>query len=230
MKSETCFTGSRPSQRLVAYLATLAMLATPVLRAASDSDVQKLQDEVAALKAKLAQYEGPTATAVAAPGAPAAKPVAGSNLATDEGVTTLTPFTVSTEKDNGYLVTNSATATRIGMEIQKIPLSVSVISSEFIQDTGMRSITDILGYTSGASTDSHYAVTRPANNPTPTSNFTIRGFPVNIILRDGVFLYSIKYVADNIDRVEIINVPAAIFYGQGYPGCVINFFTKTASL
>jgi len=230
MKSETCFTGSRPSQRLVAYLATLAMLATPVLRAASDSDVQKLQDEVAALKAKLAQYEGPTATAPAAPGAPAAKPVAGSTLATDEGVQTLTPFTVSTDKDNGYLVTNSATATRIGMEIQKIPLSVSVISSEFIQDTGMRSITDILGYTSGASTDSHYAVTRPANNPTPTSNFTIRGFPVNIILRDGVFLYSIKYVADNIDRVEIIKGPAAIFFGQGYPGGVINFITKTASL
>jgi outer membrane receptor protein involved in Fe transport len=211
----------------------LAVLATPVLRAdeASD-DVKKLQDEVAALKAKLAQYEGPTATTTTTTTTTttAAKPAAGAALATDEGVQTLTPFEVSTEKDNGYLATNSATATKIGMEIQKVPMSISVVSSQFMQDTGMRSLTDILGYTAGTSGDPHFDVTRPSNNPTPQGTFTIRGFPVNIILRDGVFLYSTKFNVDNTDRVEIIKGPAAIFFGQGYPGGVINFITKTASL
>ena len=211
----------------------LATAAVPGLRAQSADDVKKLQDEIAALKAKLAQYENPansSASTVATPGATKTAPAAGAALATDEGVETLTPFEVSSEKDTGYLRTNSATATRIGMEIQKIPMSVSVVSSEFMQDTGMRSLTDILGYTAGTSGDPHFNVTRPSNNPTPQGTFTIRGFPVNIILRDGVFLYSTKFNVDNTDRVEIIKGPAAVFFGQGYPGGVINYITKTASL
>jgi len=218
---------------LVACLAMLAALAHPALRAESTDDMQKLQDEVVALKQRLALYEGQDAPAPAA-GTTAtvtAKPAAGTGrLATDDGVTLLTPYEVSSDKDNGYLRTNSATATRIGMEIQKIPMSVSVVSSEFIRDTGMRSLTDILGFTAGTSGDPRFNVTRPSNNPTPQGTFTIRGFPVNIILRDGVFLYSTKFNVDNTDRVEIIKGPAAIFFGQGYPGGVINYITKTASL
>jgi outer membrane receptor protein involved in Fe transport len=223
-------------KRLAACLAALIAVSAPTLRAASSDDVQKMQDEIAALKAKLAQYESASApattttTTTTTTATPAAKPAAGSNLSTDTGVQTLTPFEVTSDKDNGYLKTNSATATRIGMEIQKIPLSISVVSSDFIRDTGMRSLTDILGYTGGTSGDSHFNLTVPANNPTPQGNFTLRGFPVNVILRDGVFLYSTKTNVDNTDRVEIIKGPAAIFFGQGFPGGVINFITKTASL
>ena len=114
MKSEISYPLHRTSKHLVACLALLAAVANPALRAASADDMQKLEDEVAALKQRLAQYEGPNATAPAASttATVVAKPAVGtSRLATDDGVTLLTPYEVSSDKDNGYLRTNSATAT-----------------------------------------------------------------------------------------------------------------------
>jgi outer membrane receptor protein involved in Fe transport len=146
-------------------------------------------------------------------------------LATDDAVETLSAFEVATDKDYGYLKTNSATATRIGMEIQKVPMNVSVLSREFLDDTNARSITDIFRYSAAASGDSRFAMRRPANEATPQGAFTMRGFSVNTIMRNGVFRY-VSYNLDNVERVEIVKGPAAVFFGQGYPGGVINYITK----
>ena len=131
-------------------------------------------------------------------------------LATDEDVETLGAFEVSTDKDYGYLKTNSATATRIGMEIQKVPMNVSVLSREFLDDTNAKSITDIFRYSAAASGDTRFAWRRPANEATPQGIFTMRGFAVNTLMRNGVFRY-ISYNLDNVERVEIVKGPAAVF-------------------
>ncbi len=44
-----------------------------------------------------------------------AAPAATATATEEEGVTTLTPFEATADKDYGYLKTNSATATKIGM-------------------------------------------------------------------------------------------------------------------
>uniref|UniRef100_UPI004049D143 TonB-dependent receptor plug domain-containing protein n=1 Tax=Cephaloticoccus sp. TaxID=1985742 RepID=UPI004049D143 len=145
--------------------------------------------------------------------------------ASDEEIVQLTPFEVESEKDYGYLKTNSATATRIGMEIQKIPLNVSVQSREFLDDTNSNSLTDLFRYTGAASGDNRFAMRRPANEATPQGTFSMRGFTVNTILRNGIFRY-LSYNLDNVERVEIVSGPASVFFGQGYPGGVINYITK----
>jgi outer membrane receptor protein involved in Fe transport len=150
------------------------------------------------------------------------------SLETDKEVQTLSAFEVTGEKDYGYLKTNSSTATRIGTEIQKVPMTISVISEEFMQDTDLQSINDIFRYMASASGDSQFASDRPSNAPTPQGNQRLRGFPVNVILRNGVFMYSVKDITDFVDRIEIIKGPAAVFFGQGYPGGVINYITKQA--
>ncbi|HVU35647.1 MAG TPA: TonB-dependent receptor [Opitutaceae bacterium] len=212
----------------------------------SDADtIRRLEEENAALRKQLATLQSQpaapaTSPATAEPAAPAAAapastgpvaPTASANAGTvasktDDGTLVLSPFEVRTDKDYGYLKTNSATATRIGMEIQKVPMAVSVLSSDFIRDTNMRDITGLLTYTASASGDPRFAMTRPSNEATPQGGFTLRGFPVNVILRNGVLLYSTKTNVDNVDRVEIVKGPAAVFFGQGYPGGVINFVTK----
>src|SRR6185503_21196231 len=89
-------------------------------------------------------------------------------LTMDEGVQVLSPFEVRSDKDMGYLKTNSATATRIGMEIQKIPLSISVFSEDFIRDTGMREIQDVMRYSASAGGDTRQGVKPPGNSATPS--------------------------------------------------------------
>ncbi|QYM79253.1 TonB-dependent receptor [Horticoccus luteus] len=143
----------------------------------------------------------------------------------DDEVQTLSPFQVTSEKDTGYLRTNSVTATRINMPIQNIPISVSVMAKDFIDDNNIRSITDIFRYSSSGSGDNRFTMARPANSATPQGGFTLRGFGVNSILRNGVARYN-AYNINNIDRVEVVKGPASVFFGSGYPGGVINYITK----
>ena len=203
----------------------------------SDADaLRRLQEENAMLRKQLAEFQarGPTTPAIkpAAP-APAAPATAGTGsmagaLRTDEGVQALSPFEVRDEKDYGYLKTNSVTATRIGMEIQNIPLNISVLSRDFIDDTNAKSLTDLFRYSAAASGDTRFAMRVPANEATPQGGFTMRGFSVNTLMRDGILRYT-AYNLDNVDRVEIVKGPAAVFFGQGYPGGVINYVTKKAT-
>ncbi|MDB6167245.1 MAG: hypothetical protein JWM88_109 [Verrucomicrobia bacterium] len=232
MKSEISYPMHRPSKYLVACLAALVAVSAPNLRAASSDDVQKLQEENAALRRRLAQLEGTadataTTTTTTTRTTDATAASAGS-LGTDVGVQTLSPFQVRDDKDFGYLKTNSATATKIGMEVQKVPLNISVVSREFLDDTNARSLTDLFRYSSASSGDGRFVMRVPANTETPQGNFTMRGFQVSNIMRDGLLRYN-AWNLDNVERVEIVKGPASVFFGQGYPGGVINFITKRAT-
>ncbi len=228
------------ARKLVAISLAALMTATSASGQTDSETIRRLQEENAALKRRLAEVERntttTTTTATPAPGTapaattgPAPRTTTGPSLTTDEGVLTLSAFEVKTEKDYGYLKTNAATATRIGMEIQHVPMNISVMSEDFIRDTGIESITDVMRFTSSGSPDSRFAMRRPANEATPQGNFTMRGFTINALMRNSVFRYT-SYNLDNVERVEIVKGPAAVFFGQGYPGGVINYITKKPSL
>ncbi|WP_438479814.1 TonB-dependent siderophore receptor [Oleiharenicola lentus] len=226
----------RAKHMLAIGLAAL-LTATPAFAQTSDADsVRRLQEENATLRRQLAEMQGRSAPA------PTAQPVTTSTPApvvtqssgtvasesSDPDTLILSPFEVKSSKDYGYLKTNAATATRIGMEIQNIPMNINVMSEEFIKDTGMTRVTDIFRYTSSGAADGRFAMRVPANSATPQGAFTMRGFTVNTLLRNGVFRYT-SWNLDNVDRVEVVKGPAAVFFGQGYPGGVINYVTKKPS-
>lgn len=229
-----------PTNRARYFLAfgfAALLTVSPAFGQSGDSDaLRKLQEENAALRRRLAELEGAPRPAAVTPAAPAAQtprestaPVVTGPTVSAEGeeVLVLSPFEVRGENDYGYLKTNSVTATRIGMEIQNVPMNISVVSREFIEDTNARTLTDLFRYTAAASGDTRFAMRIPANEATPQGNFTMRGFQVNNLMRNGVFSY-IAHNFDNVERVEMVKGPASVFFGQGYPGGVINFITKRA--
>ncbi|HWA86806.1 MAG TPA: TonB-dependent receptor [Opitutus sp.] len=230
---------SRFLVRLCPFLVLgLALVCTAASRAAHpDPEVQALREENAALKKRVAELEaqlaavaGKTAksaesTAAAAAAPPPAAAAAPEPAAAMPGLQVLSPFEVRTDHDIGYLKTNSVTATRVGTPIQEIPLSVSVFGADFIADTGMREIQDVLRYTASAAGDTRLGIKPPGNSATPSGTFTLRGFPVSARLRDGLDRFS-YYNMDTVDRIEVVKGPAAVFYGQGFPGGVINYVTK----
>ena len=220
-----------------ACVATLTCGLTPSVHAndaTTDAKLKQLEDENAALRQRLAELTGtPSTPAASTDNAPSAAPAAAApsgsvqtadgrpTVHQEGGVAVLSPFEVNTSKDYGYLKTNAVTASRINMPIQEIPMYLQVLSSDFVHDTNMQSLTDLLRYTAGASGDNSFVSARPSNSATPQGSFTMRGFTVNTLLRDGIFDYS-DFNLDNIDRVEIVQGPAAVFFGAGYPGGVIN--------
>lgn len=234
MKPTPTTPADRIRSALAIGLATLLTVSASAQSADSDA-LRRLQEENAALRKRLAELEGPAKPA-SAPGAtaPATTPVTvpvttapvAQGASSDPDTVTLSPFVVKGDKDYGYLRTNSATATKIGTEIQKVPLSISVISEDFIKDTQMTDIQDVLRYQSTGVGDNRMGLLQPATGFTPSGNMSLRGFPINSRLRNGLLRYN-AYNLDNVDRVEIIKGPAAVFFGNAFPGGVINYVTKT---
>jgi outer membrane receptor for ferric coprogen and ferric-rhodotorulic acid len=217
---------------LAMCLGVLTIAAAPVARA-QQSDSQKLQDENAALRQQVADLEarlnqtGPataTTTTSSTTTTTAGSPAAATG---GEGVTVLSPFEVETTGAQGYLEGNATIGTRVAQPIQETPQYIQVLSSDFLSDTNSQNLTDILKYTATASGDNRFVSDRPTNSATPTLAATIRGFTLNTIERDGNTAAAFSdFNLDNIDRVEVVEGPAAVLYGAGYPGGVINFITK----
>src|ERR1017187_1374440 len=153
----------------------------------------------------------------------------------------LDPFTVSTSQDKGYAATNEISGSRVDSPIKDIPISIDVITSQFISDIGATDLRSALAYQAGVMTRTQNDLENTAgsisgqtygpggvNNPQGvTSNpdqsqYKIRGFIATNTLRDG-FLRLSGVDAVNIDRIEVVFGPNALLYGTGNFGGVVDY-------
>jgi outer membrane receptor protein involved in Fe transport len=135
----------------------------------------------------------------------------------EERTVVLSVFEVTTDSDIGYQSTRAAAVTRMDTPIEDIPMNVTVLNQEFMEDTLARTMEDVLEYVPGF---------------VPTSNndaWVVRGFDnANTKFLNG-FLQeeSIGTVSiANIERVEVLKGPAAVLFGQGGYAATVNRVTK----
>ncbi len=173
----------------------------------------------------LGQSVGLRGQAVSPPPAESANP-------NDNAIVALSAFTVSAEKDNGYLAVDSLSGGRLATPLRVTPAPVSSLTSQFMSDLTLTDVqsslkwslnavpTDFRNGISGASGgevfnfwsvsirgDSHVQ----GGNP-PTKNY----FPT--------FMMIDTY---NIDRIETDSGPNSILFGIGDIGGAIAAYTKT---
>ncbi|MBI2517843.1 MAG: TonB-dependent receptor [Opitutae bacterium] len=159
----------------------------------------------------------------------------------DEKVVQLSPFKVTTDKDRGYRATNSISGSRLNTAIKDIPMPIEVITEQFLKDTGARDLRQSLRYSAGIQLQSQNDYGTPGgayqgpggvNNPEGAtanksqSSVKIRGFVTESVLRDG-YLRQNATDSINIDRVEVVRGPAALLYGVGNFGGIVNYLPKT---
>ncbi|HEY0946064.1 MAG TPA: TonB-dependent receptor plug domain-containing protein [Opitutaceae bacterium] len=152
----------------------------------------------------------------------------------------LSPFEVSTSQDKGYRATNSISGTRLNTPIKEIPMPIEVITEKLLRDTGSTDLRQSLRYSAGILLQSQNDQGTPGgayqgpggvNNPEgATANKTqtsikIRGYVTDTVLRDG---YRRQTATDsiNISRVEVVRGPAALLYGIGNFGGIVNYLPK----
>lgn len=84
-------------------------------------------------------------------------PMSGFAQEMDDGtpVYELSPFEVSTRDDRGYLATNQISGTRVNALIKETPVSLEILTSEFLEDTGATGFDDSLRYSAGIFTQTH---------------------------------------------------------------------------
>ena len=120
------------------------------------------------------------------------------------------------------------TATRVEKELQDVPMSVSVMTSEDIKRSPARTIGELLQDIPGVEINN--------SGGQGFKRISIRGESPNrvLILIDGQKLVENKSMdgtpllidPSNVERVEVIKGPASVLYGSEAIGGVVNIITK----
>ena len=118
-----------------------------------------------------------------------------------------------------YLYTDQVNALKTPTPIIDVPQSLSIITADQITLQGFTSVGDIINYTPGVNTsqgEGHRdaVVFRGVRS---TADFFIDG------VRDDVQYYRPLY---NLEQVELLRGPNALFFGRGGTGGILNRVTK----
>jgi hypothetical protein len=181
------------------------------------------------------------AQAQPAPTTPAATtsttPAAAANTTATGDVVTLSPFEVSASEDRGYRATSTLAGTRIKTDLRDVGSSISVITAEFLKDTGARNAEDLLVYTLGTEVGGLAGNYTGVGNGVslnetglllrPNENNRVRGLGAADNTRD-FFLSDIPWDSYNVGRVDLQRGPNAILFGLGKPAGIVNSSLNTA--
>lgn len=143
-------------------------------------------------------------------------PVLAEEMASDDDSRTI----IVTGVSEGYVASNSVTATKTDTPLLDIPQSINVVTREQLDDQAHHSLGDVLRYVAGTTVGqgegNRDQITLRGQNT--TADFFLDG------VRDDVQYYRGIY---NIERVEILKGPYALIFGRGGGGGIINRVQKS---
>ena len=118
-----------------------------------------------------------------------------------------------------YSPPTATSATKIEAPLRDIPQTVNVVPQELLRDQGARSMQDVMRNVPGVGL---------SHGDGQRDQVTIRGFSaiadqfIDGMRDDALYFRDLS----NIDRVEVLKGPAAVLYGRGSSGGLINRITK----
>lgn len=152
----------------------------------------------------------------------------------------LSPFVVNSSSDVGYRANSSLAGIGLNTKLTDIGASVSVVTSQFLEDTASTNLREMLIYT--ASTEStgfggNLSGSDPALGGVPgepslgngNAGNRIRGLAAADNARN-YFRSVVPMDSYNTDRVEINRGANALLFGTGSPAGIINTSTRQANL
>ncbi|MDH4653410.1 TonB-dependent siderophore receptor [Pseudomonas sp. JG-B] len=125
----------------------------------------------------------------------------------------------SAYEQQSYKATESRSGLKIDAPLRDIPQTVNVVPESVIKDQGAQSMEDVLKNVPGIGL---------SNGDGQRDQVTIRGFSaigdmfVDGIRDDALYFRDLS----NVERVEVIKGPAAVLYGRGSSGGLINSVSK----
>ena len=136
----------------------------------------------------------------------------------DEMLFLMDDFVVSAEDDQGYYSANTLAGTRTNELTKNIPMTISTVNQELIEDFGMQTLADMGNYVPSIESEgSAY------NN----SEIRFRGF----LARNSLFEFMPRYSPLDyyiVERADIIRGANSLIYGQADPGGKVNIISKVA--
>ena len=155
-----------------------------------------------------------------------------------EEPTVLSPFVVDAAADKGNYKANSTLAgTRVRTNLEDVASAISVVTAQFLQDTGAINNESLLIYATNTqvgglngnfASNQAGSFTYTENTVSPQTNTRVRGLATADNTRD-YFLTDIPADFFDIGRVDLQRGPNSILFGTGSPGGIINTSVNDAT-
>jgi iron complex outermembrane receptor protein len=138
----------------------------------------------------------------------------------------LNPFLVATDRDAGYLATNTAAGSRLNTALLDTPASISELTREFLADINANNTMDAVEFSLGFQAD------RPGGSDN-VSQFQsqaalARGLGRSNTVSRDYFPWNLSDDTFSIERLSQSRGPNAILFGIGAAGGIINTTPKRA--
>ena len=159
-------------------------------------------------------------------------PATGQKPDESEQALVLSPFVVDASEDaDGYAAKSTLAGTRVRTDLRDVASAISVVTQQFLQDTGAHNNETLLQYTtntevgglrgnfSGAGGGATY--NESGNLLRPSQNTRVRGLDSADNTRD-YFLTEIPWDGYNVGRVDLQRGPNSILFGVGSPAGIVN--------
>jgi hypothetical protein len=155
--------------------------------------------------------------------------------AVEEPAIELSPFQVTSQRDQGYRATSTMSGTRLNTKLEDLAAPISVVTKQQIEDTASTDINDIFKYelsTEGTSQWTDFTVDRGTVTDNvsrePGSANRMRGLTsANVAM--GGFGVSLPLDTYNVDSVEISRGPNSTVFGLGNTGGGVNIIRGRAN-
>ena len=169
------------------------------------------------LAASLLAVAAPAALAQAAPASP-------STDKSDPPPVALSPFTVSTDRDVGFVATSSLAGGRLAGDLADTPAAYSVVTREFIDALNLTDLNQALEWTvnTNANNDNGANLTFASN-----VTYTTRGVSSSTPQRN-FFPFYVNFDSYNLDRYDFSRGPNSVLFGNGNIAGSANVVTKQA--
>lgn len=146
------------------------------------------------------------AQAKSTPAAPAA-------ASTGEEVVQLNPFEVESARDYGYRATNSSTATGSGAAVRDTPMSIAILTEDYLRDKNILDVQEAIRNISSLTAEGK-----------EENVVTSRGFQ-SVLKQDGAEIEGL-YDTSNVGRIEVIKGAVSILQGRASAGGVVNVISR----
>jgi iron complex outermembrane recepter protein len=158
--------------------------------------------------------------------APVAATAQGTAAGTRQSAETVTQTVADAADATGDIV---VTATRRAQNLQDIPIAITAVSGEALQNQKITSLLDIQGLVPGLQVARNNAAISFTLRGVG-SNFRVQGVDTTVAVHtDGVYISSpnaIQASLFDIDRIEVVKGPQGVLYGRNASGGAINLISR----
>ena len=137
----------------------------------------------------------------------------------DEEFYILPDFVVTDDDDKGYYSANTLAGTRTNELTKNIPMTISTVNAEMIEDFKMKTLADLGNFVPSIEAE---------GNVYNNQEIRFRG----LLTRNQLYEFMPRYSPldwYNVGRSDIIRGANSLIYGQADPGGKVNVLSKTAS-